>query len=82
MHMLRLLLAGAHVLRTGDVLVDVSDHRDRLLAVRAGDEPWTGWAQTLLTDLAAAAAESRLPPAPDRAMIDELLIGVRRRGLP
>ena len=82
MHMLRLLLAGAHVLRTGDVLVDVTRHRDRLLAVRAGDEPWTDWAQTLLADLAAAAAETRLPPAPDRAMIDELLIGVRRRGLP
>ncbi len=82
MHMLRLLLAGAHVLRTGDVLVDVSGHRDRLLAVRAGDEPWTDWAQTLLADLAAAAAETRLPPAPDRGTIDELLIGVRRRSLP
>ena len=82
MHMLRLLLAGAHVLRTGDVLVDVSAHRDRLLAVRAGAEPWDDWARTLLADLAAAATETRLPPGPDRAKIDQLLIGVRERGLP
>ncbi len=82
MHMLRLLLAGAHVLRTGDVLVDVSAHRDRLLAVRAGAEPWDDWARTLLADLAAAAAETRLPSRPDREKIDHLLIGVRERGLP
>jgi predicted nucleotidyltransferase len=33
MHMIRLLIAGAHVLRTGEVLVDVTPLRDRLLAV-------------------------------------------------
>jgi hypothetical protein len=82
MHMLRLLLAGAHVLRTGDVLVDVTAHRDRLLAVRAGTEPYEPWAQDLLADLARAAAETRLPERPDREKIDALLIGVRERGLP
>src|SRR6185436_13148100 len=40
MHMLRLLMAGAHVLRHGEVLVDVSAHRDRLLAVRRGEVSW------------------------------------------
>ncbi len=34
MRMIRLLLAGAHVLRTGEVLVGVEHLRDRLLAVR------------------------------------------------
>jgi hypothetical protein len=82
MHMIRLLIAGAHVLRTGDVLVDMAAHRDRLLAVRAGAEPYEDWARTLLADLAAAAAETRLPSAPDRATIDELLTGIRERGLP
>lgn len=41
MHMIRLLLAGAHVLRTGEVLVDVSPLRGRLLTVRRGDLPWS-----------------------------------------
>jgi hypothetical protein len=67
MHMIRLLHAGAHVLRTGEVLVDVAHLRDRLLAVRSRDLPWervAGWAAELLADLATAAAE---PPLPDGA---------------
>lgn len=82
MHMIRLLLAGAHVLRTGEVLVDVTAHRDRLLAVKAGAEPWPAWAETLLADLATAATETRLPEHPDREKIDTVLTDVRRRNLP
>ena len=82
MHMIRLLMAGAHVLRTGDVLVDVAEHRDRLLAVKAGAEPWQPWAESLMADLAAAAAETRLPEHPDRETINTLLTAVRRRNLP
>jgi uncharacterized protein len=84
MHMIRLLLAGAHVLRTGEILVDVSAHRDRLLAVTAGTLPWaelTAWAAGLLADLDAAAAATGLPAEPDRAAVDELLAGVRERSL-
>jgi uncharacterized protein len=82
MHMIRLLMAGAHVLRTGDILVDVSPMRDRLLAVKHGAADWAGWADDLLADLAVAAAETRLPDVPDRATIDALLCRVRERGLP
>ncbi|MEU7905510.1 DNA polymerase beta superfamily protein [Actinoplanes sp. NPDC049118] len=84
MHMIRLLLAGAHVLRTGEVLVDVSPLRERLLAVRRGDLPWesvTAWVDELLEDLAAATAATTLPVSPDRAAVDELLCSVRERGL-
>ncbi len=84
MHLLRLLLAGAHVLRTGEILVDVQDHRDPLLAVRHGETPYErirAWAQRLVTDLDAAAAATRLPDEPDRAAVDELLVGLRRRRL-
>jgi hypothetical protein len=70
------------VLRTGEVLVDVSPLRDRLLGVKHGTEPWRDWADDLLADFAAAAAETRLPPQPDREMINTLLTGVRERGLP
>ena len=84
MHMIRLLLAGAHVLRTGEILVDVTAFRERLLEIKRGDVPWpavTAWAETLLRDLASAADETALPDEPDRAKIDQLLIGVRERGL-
>lgn len=84
MHMLRLLLAGAHVLRTGDVLVDVSAHREALLAVRRGDTPFPrvrAWADHLTADLETAAAHSALPAEPDRATVDDLLVGLRRRAL-
>ena len=84
MHMIRLLLAGAHVLRTGDVLVDVRHLRQRLLAVRSGSLTWpeiTSWVGALQDDLTAAAATTALPDDPGRATIDELLTGVRERKL-
>src|SRR5690349_2548260 len=84
MHMIRLLLAGAHVLRTGEVLVDVTPLRDRLLTVRRGELAWpavTAWADELLDDLATAAASTTLPAAPDRDAVDALLHAVRERNL-
>ncbi|MGW5561563.1 nucleotidyltransferase domain-containing protein [Micromonospora sp. NPDC003944] len=84
MHMIRLLVAGAHVLRTGEVLVDVRHLRDRLLAVRRGELPWDdvgAWAADLLGELADAAATTTLPDQPDRAHVDRLLTAVRERNL-
>lgn len=84
MHMIRLLTAGAHVLRTGEVLVDVSHLRDQFLAVKRGEVPWdevVAWSAELLDDLTRAAAETRLPEHPDRDRIDQLLLEVRERGL-
>ena len=84
MHMIRLLLAGAHVLRTGDILVDVTPLRERLLAVKQGELTWesvTAWADSLLDDLAQAAGHTTLPEKPDRTTIDQLLFRVRERGL-
>ncbi|MGX6606483.1 nucleotidyltransferase domain-containing protein [Micromonosporaceae bacterium Da 78-11] len=84
MHMIRLLLAGAHVLRTGEILLDVRPRRDELLAIKNGRVPWTdvtAWAADLLTDLETAAAGTTLPVEPDRHTIDQLLLRVRERGL-
>jgi len=84
MHMIRLLFAGAHVLRTGEILVGVEHLRDRLLAVRRGELPWeqvAAWAAELLADLADAAAGTRLPQHPDRDAVDRLLAAVRERNL-
>ena len=84
MHMIRLLLAGAHVLRTGEILVEVGPLRDRLLEVKDGAVGWdrvTAWSAELLADLADAAAGSRLPEHPDTARVNRLLSGVRERNL-
>jgi predicted nucleotidyltransferase len=84
MHMLRLLMAGAHALRTGDVLVDVSDHREDLLAVRRGEVAWddvAARADALRADLSVALADTVLPAAPDRVTVDDFLIDVRRATL-
>jgi hypothetical protein len=81
MHMVRLLLAGAHLLRTGEVLVDVAPHRDRLLAIRRGevsfDEVRT-MAQRLAEDLAEAQAGTAIAVAPDRGAVSDFLIRTRR----
>ncbi|GAA4953822.1 nucleotidyltransferase domain-containing protein [Actinoplanes utahensis] len=84
MHMIRLLTAGAHVLRTGEVLVDVSDQREELLAVRRGERPWpevAAWAGRLQNDLAEAAAHTSLPRRPDVNAVDRVLVAVRERNL-
>ncbi|MFD0523970.1 nucleotidyltransferase domain-containing protein [Paractinoplanes durhamensis] len=83
MHMLRLLMAGAHVLRTGEILLDVRPWRDQLLAVKRGEVPWdsiTSWAASLQEELAAAAEATSLPSSPGTSVIDQLLYDVRERG--
>lgn len=84
MHMLRLLVSGTHLVRHGDMRVDVGDLRDRLLAVRRGEVAWDGietWRASLTTDLDEALARSPLPPEPDRRAVEDLLISVRRRSV-
>jgi predicted nucleotidyltransferase len=85
MHMIRLLLAGAHVLATGGVLVDVSAHRDELLAVKHGQVPWStiaARADELTSRLSAALDRTGLPAAPDRAAVDAFLVATRRAMVP
>jgi predicted nucleotidyltransferase len=84
MHMIRLLHAGIHVLRTGEVLVDVTALRDRLLAVKDGSMPFPSvraWAADLQEELAAAATTTALTEHPDLEAIDQLLHRVREEGL-
>jgi predicted nucleotidyltransferase len=84
MHMVRLLMAGVHVLRTAEVLVDVSAHRDRLLSIKAGEIPWPhvlAQTATLREQLGDAVAGTPLPHEPDREAIDRFLVEARRGAL-
>ncbi len=84
MHMLRLLLAGAHALDTHDILVHIGAERERLLAVKRGEWAWDEvrtWASTLEAALARAADRTTLPESPDRAAVNDFLVRTRRAHL-
>ena len=81
MHLLRLLLTGAATLRDARVPVRVEAHRDRLLAVKRGELPWTEvdvWRKELHRDFERALAETKLPERPDYEAANRFLIKARR----
>ncbi len=84
MHLLRLLLSAESLLATGEPLLDVGPHRERLLAVRRGELPWDEverWRRSLHGRVDDALDRTVLPPAPDVARVEEWLVSVRRRDL-
>jgi predicted nucleotidyltransferase len=81
MHLIRLLLAGIVILREGVVPVRVSEHRERLLAIRRGELPWdevNAWRLRLHEEFDVAYAGTALPEQPDHARVDSFLIAARR----
>ncbi|MGW3605870.1 nucleotidyltransferase domain-containing protein [Micromonospora sp. NPDC005161] len=84
MHLIRLLAAGGHLVRTGRLVLDVGADRDRLLAVKAGEVPWediVAWRDRLVARLTADLATSPLPDRPDEARVEQWLISVRDRSV-
>ncbi|MCM2418564.1 MULTISPECIES: nucleotidyltransferase domain-containing protein [unclassified Streptomyces] len=81
MHLLRLLISCRDVLRSGELRIDVGEHRERLLAVKRGEVSWDearAWMAELHDASDAAASRSPLPAEPDRARVEDFLIRVRR----
>ncbi|NBM18664.1 DNA polymerase beta superfamily protein [Streptomyces sp. GC420] len=81
MHLLRLLTTCRNLLRTGILVLDVGPERDRLLAVKRGEVPWSGvesWMNRLAAEADAAAGLGVLPEQPDRARVEDFLARVRR----
>ncbi|RIQ12901.1 DNA polymerase beta superfamily protein [Jiangella rhizosphaerae] len=82
--LLRLLVDGQSLLRTGDVGAPSREHRERLAAVRAGALPWEqvdAYRLELQQQLDEAAAVSFLSPGPDTGRVDAWLSDLRRRDL-
>lgn len=80
MHLIRLLHSGLHAARTGEILVDVGEYRDELLAIRRGLRSWDEIAARraeLDAEFRAAFDDSVLPESPDTARVDEFLIEAR-----
>lgn len=81
MHLIRLLIAGAFLLREGTVLVDVSPWRDDLLSIRRGEWDWARlieWRTSLEGELQLAYAGTSLPAEPDRKVVGDFLLRARR----
>lgn len=81
MHLVRLLLSCRDLLRTGELTLDVGDHREWLLAVRRGEVSWREFEVRVARaadEADAAAAGSPLPAEPDRARVEDFLVRVRR----
>lgn len=84
MHLVRLLLSGIEVLRTGHVPVDVGKNRERLLAIRRGEVGWEDveiWQKQLHGQFDLAFSETTLPDRPDYERASKFLIDARRRAL-
>lgn len=77
LHTIRLLDAGIHLMRTGEVLVR---HPDPDELWRLAELPWEKLEREFLArdeELKAAAAASDLPDEPDWAALDDLIISIR-----
>jgi len=81
MHLIRLLLSGVTVLRDGFIPVQVGDHRDTLLRIKAGAMPWEeveAWRRALHKEFDKAFEETSLPERPDYERANEYLVKARR----
>ncbi len=81
MHLLRLLLSGIVAMREARILVDVAEHRGRLLSVRRGEVPWeelNSWRLSLHREFESAYADTRLPDRPDYEAVNAFLVRARR----
>ncbi|MGW1886381.1 nucleotidyltransferase domain-containing protein [Streptomyces sp. NPDC001970] len=81
MHLLRLLATCRDLLRTGRLVIDVGDDRERLLAVKRGEVRWAeveSWMARLADEADTAATRTPLPESPDRARVEDFLVRTRR----
>ena len=84
MHLIRLLLSGTHVLRSGEMVVDAGQHRDRLLTIKGGEMPFDEadeWRKKLQQDFEVAFRTTPLPDRPDYERVNAFLVDARRKAI-
>ena len=82
MHLIRLLHSGIAALATGEIRVDVGEHRDELLNIRDGGLVFEEVRQRALKldqQFQEAFEKTTLPDQPDFDRVDDFLIRARRR---
>ncbi len=81
MHLIRLLYSGIEALRSGQIRIDVGEHREELLDIKSGSlsfEQAKAKALELDRRFQEAYRETKLPERPDYRRVDEFLIAARR----
>ena len=81
MHLIRLLYSGANALRTGEIMIDVSDFRSELLSIRDGQYTFADVeqkAKELEKEFGSAFEKTSLPEQPDFERVNQYLIEARR----
>jgi uncharacterized protein len=81
MHLIRLLHSGIHALRTGEILIDVGEHRDELLGIKRGELSFDQVMQQALTldkQFQAEFERTKLPQQPDFEAVNAFLVKARR----
>jgi hypothetical protein len=84
MHLIRLLLQGIEILREGNLVVRVTENREKLLSIKRGDTDWkevNEWRLNLHKDFEKAFAETSLPERPNYEKANEFLIKARRSSI-
>lgn len=82
MHLIRLLLQGIEILKTGELNVKIEANRDKLLLIKRGELLWESindWRLMLHKDFENAFAETKLPERPDYEKANQFLIEARRK---
>ncbi|MFI2212624.1 DNA polymerase beta superfamily protein [Streptomyces sp. NPDC020141] len=81
MHLVRLLISCRDLLRTGELVLDAGDERERLLALKRGETSWAeaeSWIARAAAEADDATLRTPLPAEPDRARVEDFLVRVRR----
>ncbi len=81
MHLIRLLMSGITVLKERQVMVEVGEHRERLLSIKRGEvlfEETNQWRKELQREFEGAFEITQLPERPDYERINVFLIRARR----
>ena len=81
MHLVRLLSAGVTILEEGHVPVEATQHREKLLSIRNGEQSWeevNEWRLSLHKQFDEAHATTKLPDRPDYLWANDYLIRCRK----
>jgi predicted nucleotidyltransferase len=82
MHLIRLLLQGIEILKTGELIVKIEANRDKLLMIKRGELMWESvndWRLMLHKDFENALAATKLTERPDYERVNRFLIEARRK---
>ena len=81
MHLIRLLLQGIDILKTGELVVNIEQHREKLLTIKRGELIWESvndWRLLLYKEFEEAFAETKLPERPDYERVNAFLLKARK----